>query len=447
MTARSLGWLGWMALAGCSSRAADQAQTDASPLVDIDDFEGADEQDAPRPTDTDSETDVQVPWVGPATPAIAGETNTVTVSQVVPGNTIHLLLGPEGGAFDVPGCPQTLDLDDPELLGIATGDGSGLATFSFDVDLADADVLLALQAVDLTECVVSAPSRVVFTDPGGSTTTDPSTGTTTPGTTTVPPGGPPTVCYPGDRMAYDVCVTLDPAGTQGSDYAYPSSSSWNYAEPTNYLWLADIPGTVKVAPNFQRDELAQEWKGDWGVVQVHAVERLQDMRDQVGALVVNSGYRSPDYNASVGGATLSRHMYGDAFDLAPQAVSLGDLESTCYANGAGFVSVYVSHVHCDWRDDTQEDAFYGSSPPPPLPASTLVGARLPVPSARVSLTAGRLTAPAEGFECGEPLREWTAYDADGHVVATATGPDFEPPAEAVEVTVDVGRVVQEHIRL
>jgi len=449
-------------VAGCGSRASDQTETDE--LEALDDFEGADENDAPPfgeysepPTLTDEE---QVPWIGPVSPGVAGETNSVTVSQVVPGNPVFLLLAPTGGSFQTPDCGIDLDLDDPELLGTLASDSSGVASFDFMVDLEDADVPMVLQAVDLESCVVSAPSPVTFKDPGpgpgttgstgtGSTGTG-STGSTGTGSTGTPPAGDPTVCYPGDRMAYDVCVTLEPAGTQGSDYVYPTSSSWNYAEPTHFLELVDIPASVMVAPNFRRDELAQEWKGDWAVVQVHAVERLQDLRDDVGALVVNSGYRSPDYNASVGGATLSRHMYGDAFDLDPVSVTLTELESSCYNHGAGFVSVYTSHVHCDWRDDSQEDAFYGEPPPPPMPTGHAAAAPLgawPVPSAHIELVNGIATAPADGLDCGEPLREWVAYDADGDVVAQATGATFEPPPEAVEVEVDVGRVVHRRLSL
>jgi len=443
-----------LALGACEPVPAKPATDDG--LEPLEAFEGADELDEPlQPPDTVPDG-VQIPWVGPAVPGLAGETNTVTVSQVVPGNRIFLLLAPEGGTFLTPDCGLTLDLDDPELLGIVEGDGVGVATFDFEVELADADRDLVFQAVDLESCVVSAPSRVSFKDPGpGPTTTTPGTtgSTTQPGTTTtpgtIPPAGDPVACYPGDREVYDVCVTLTPAGSQGSDYAYPSSSSSNYQAPTAYLWVDDIPGSVLVAPNFRRDELAQDWKGDWAVVQVHAVERLQDLRDDLGAITVNSGYRSPDYNASVGGATLSRHMYGDAFDMALVSGSLSSLESGCYAQGAGFVSVYVSHVHCDWRDDQQEDAFYGAgSPPPPLPTGQVVSGRVPVPSVRVEAVGRLLTAPVlEGFECGEPLREWVAYGADGQVIGEGTGATYEAPAGASEVSVTVGRVVEARLAL
>ena len=447
-------WWAALVLGACGPKLVEEPPTELDPL---DDDEGEDENDGPNLEDLTPTTEplpegAQVPWVGLVSPGIAGETNSVVVSQVVPGNRIFLLLAPTGGSFTTPDCGMTLDLADPQLLGIVEGDSSGLAQFSFEVDLTDAERDLVFQAVDLESCVVSAPLPTWFKDPGpdpgttGGTTTTPGTtpGTTTPGTTpgTTTPSGPPTVCYPGDRGAYDVCVRLDPAGTQGGDYAYPSSTSSNYGAPTHYLRLADIPASVKVAPNFQRDELAQEWKGDWGVVQVHAVERLQDLRDAVGVLVVNSGYRSPDYNASVGGATFSRHMYGDAFDLAPSSVSLSQLESECYAHGAGFVSVYTSHVHCDWRNDSQEPEFFGGFPPP----QQVMNAASP-PRAGMGWRGGRLVADATGFDCGEPLREWTAYDADGEVLAQATGADFEPPAGAVEVDVLVGRVVRETLQL
>jgi hypothetical protein len=450
-------------LAACTPLSADVTATSGEELEALDAFEGEEELDGPgAPTDTVPDG-VQIPWVGPVAPGLVEELNEVTVSQVVPGNRIFLLLAPEGGSFTTPDCGLVLDLDDPQLLGIVEGNNAGVATFQFTPDASVADQPLVFQAVDLESCVVSALSDVTFKDLSGPGTTTPGTGSTTPGTTpgTVPgtttPGTPGTTpvpqgsgqtCYPGDRSVYDVCVTLDEAGTQGADYVYPSSSSSNYAAPTHLLYLADIPGSVLVAPNFRRDELAQEWKGDWGVVQVHAVERLQDLRDDLGPLVVNSGYRSPAYNASVGGATLSRHMYGDAFDLDPVNVSLTDLESACYAHGAGFVSVYVSHVHCDWRNDAQEDAFYGPPAPPPPLGGTASSWSVPRPAVRLERVGSWLEAPVvDGFECGEPLREWVAYDAEDHVIAVGEGPSWEPPVDAVAVEVTVGRVVTERIEL
>lgn len=239
-------------------------------------------------------------------------------------------------------------------------------------------------------------------------------------------------CYPGPRGDYSACLsTVDPANP-GSDYDYPSSSDWNYAAPTRYLDLNALSGNSEVAPNFQLEELAQQWKGRYAVVQVHAVEQLQSIRDRLGVIYVNSGYRSPDYNASVGGATFSRHMYGDAFDLDAGSASLSALESECRSHGAGWVGVYTSHVHCDWRDDAQEPVFFGAgSPPPPQNRGE--------PTARLEFDGQGFYAPADNWDCGDPLREWTAYDRRGAVIAEHTGPDFVPPEDAAEVEVAVGR--------
>jgi GH18 family chitinase len=386
---------------------------------------------------THSAPAVTVPTLGAPAPAEAGVDNTVLVSGLAAGHTVHLLSSEGSGSYAVAGCSLVVDLDAPTLLGSGTTDAAGTLSMTFPVDLADAGKAFTLVAVDVDACEATPGVKAVFTEPmgtGAGTTPAPTVGTV--------PAPDDEVCYPGEHGAYDVCATLEPAGSQGSDYDYPSTSMANYEEPTHLLRLSDIPGGTKLAPNFTRDELAQEWKGDWGVVQVHAVERLQDLRDVVGALVVTSGYRSPGYNDGVGGAELSRHMYGDAFDLQPTSVSLSSLADHCSAHGAGFVSVYTSHVHCDWRDDAQEPAFYGTAaPPPPTAARVQPTARLqPSPH-------GTLLAEVEGFDCGEPLREWTAYDTDGHVLSTGEGAEFVPPTDAARVEVVVGRVLTEAVEL
>ncbi len=53
-----------------------------------------------------------------------------------------------------------------------------------------------------------------------------------------------------------------------------------------------------------------------------------------------------------------------------------------------------------------------------------------------------LTAPVEGFDEGEPVRRWKAFDADGEILAEYQGENFTPPPSAVTVEVDVGRVVE-----
>jgi hypothetical protein len=83
---------------------------------------------------------------------------------------------------------------------------------------------------------------------------------------------------------------------------------------------------------------------------------LEPMRTIFGPCLVMSGYRPKDYNAKIGGAPLSQHIY----ELTPSSVA-GDLIfrtgtpaqwATLADNlGAGGVGRYPSFVHVDNRPD------------------------------------------------------------------------------------------------
>ena len=152
-----------------------------------------------------------------------------------------------------------------------------------------------------------------------------------------------------------------------------------------------------------------------------------------GPLTITSGYRNPEYNASVGGVSSSRHQYGDAADLDASGWSVEDLGDVCYDEGASYVGLYEDgHTHCDWRDHTLDPAFYGSAGGPPVPQETIT----------LRCSAGLCSAPAEGFDEGEPFRRWWALDADGRTIVTETGRNFVAPAGAVRIRVRVGGRVE-----
>ena len=248
-------------------------------------------------------------------------------------------------------------------------------------------------------------------------------------------------CYLGPAKDNSVCFPIATPNPLPTAYVYPApyQGNANYRSPIRYLDLETIDLATAVAPNFTLDELAQLYKGRYAVVQPHAVERLQDLRDVLGPLVVNSGYRSPGYNAQIGGATSSRHMYGDGFDLDPVDVSLATLEAACTQN-AGFLVEYETHVHCDWRSTAVDVGFYG------LP--DIFDPQLDYPVLAAELERDPITdhwlAPASGFDEGEPQRRWFAFDADDRLIAEARGRTFAAPSEAVRVEVIVG--AQIHLR-
>lgn len=173
------------------------------------------------------------------------------------------------------------------------------------------------------------------------------------------------VCYPGPSGGAPVCIPLVAWSAEwGGDYAYPEPLSGDpqYSAPVRFVDLYDTttadPG-VAIADNFVLGEVMQSYKGRFGLFQVHVVESLQVMRDAIGGpLTVNSAFRNVSYNASVGGATWSRHLYGDAVDIASSVADLDTLADLCFDLGAGYVDIYVSHVHCDWRDTDLDPAFY-----------------------------------------------------------------------------------------
>ncbi|NCG17807.1 MAG: hypothetical protein GWP91_02190 [Rhodobacterales bacterium] len=280
-------------------------------------------------------------------------------------------------------------------------------------------------------------------DPTQGAITGPTSGTSTSGTPTTTSGTTTTtgtvtgleVCYPGPLGDYSVCLPVVSAVGLGPDYAYlsPLGGSVQYSVPVTMLDLDAVASSTAIAANFVLDEVAQAWKGQWGLVQPHAIENLQAMRDDAGGILINSGYRSPAYNMSVGGAEYSRHMYGDAFDMVGISIGLEDLADLCYTHGAGFVSVYVSHVHCDWRDDPLDSVFFGTASPYVYwPASR------PFRGAELVQVGAVLQAPAQGWDEGEPLRTWRVYDVDGQMILEQDAFDLVVPEGAASATVTVG---------
>ncbi|MFT5682555.1 MAG: hypothetical protein ACI8RZ_003473 [Myxococcota bacterium] len=243
------------------------------------------------------------------------------------------------------------------------------------------------------------------------------------------------VCYPGAAEDYTACLPLTSYSTGwGSDYTYPEpyNGSQQYSKPARFIDLTTADPDLILAPNFALDEVMQEYKGDYGLYQVHVMEYLQAIRDSVGsALYINSGYRNVAYNAGVGGATYSRHMYGDAVDMYSNDVSLSELADICDSLGAGYVSEYTTHVHCDWRDDAQDAAFYDIG-------RSRAGAEAPVHHAELLVDGGRWEAVATGFDEGEPRRVWSAWGADGGLLEVGEGAVYVPPTEAVRLEVEVG---------
>ncbi|MBW2525786.1 MAG: DUF882 domain-containing protein [Deltaproteobacteria bacterium] len=152
-----------------------------------------------------------------------------------------------------------------------------------------------------------------------------------------------------------------PAGQIYPSECEPSYGA-SYRSPDRYLDLQQLDGSTVLSPSFTLNDIAQAAETDrYLVFQPHALARLQDLSDRVGALQLISTYRSPSWNASYPGrATCSRHMWGDAVDMIPLEATAGELEAACRQLSASFTQIYPEYdmVHCDWRNVPLDPAFF-----------------------------------------------------------------------------------------
>ena len=112
-------------------------------------------------------------------------------------------------------------------------------------------------------------------------------------------------------------------------------------------------GGKKLSTNFTVKEFACKDGSDAVLVAPRLVMVLQTIRDHFGtAVTINSGYRTPQYNAKIGGVAHSQHCYGTAADITvrgqkPAAVA-------AYARKImpdwGGVGIYNTFTHIDVRE-------------------------------------------------------------------------------------------------
>jgi hypothetical protein len=268
-----------------------------------------------------------------------------------------------------------------------------------------------------------------------------------------------TVCFPGDGA--ELCLPvyqLDPVPEElvygdgpGETYfnSNPQVPRDNYRAPTMFLDLEEVfaehGDDVKIYPNFRLDEIGQRRVGRWAVIQPHAYQHLQELRTALGPTSVVSGYRSPGYNASGGGAgraSNSRHLWGDAFDFDPP-VDLQVAKAKCEEMGAYFINLYTTHIHCDWRHRPVDERFFGPSMIARRAIRSSDHDAVAAYQADIVSHGSALEVTHQGFDEGQPVIEWHALDALGNSIAAGSGQYFTPPPGTVSAHVTVaGWLVQ-----
>lgn len=169
-------------------------------------------------------------------------------------------------------------------------------------------VVGGLLAAFLTTCggKASVSFDVLFGDP------------TTPGPADPPYGGE--VVYPsGLRVGLIPDAGLTATYPDPSNNPFGGSRSRHYQKVGSFLPLEILPLGERVAENFRLSEYVNPTFARGGrraYVDPEAVWHVQLIRSGLGRpLIISSSFRSPEHNRDVGGASYSRHLYGDAVDV------------------------------------------------------------------------------------------------------------------------------------
>ena len=120
-------------------------------------------------------------------------------------------------------------------------------------------------------------------------------------------------------------------------------------------------GGKKLSTHFKVKEFACGDGSDAVLVAPRLVMVLQSIRSRFGAAVtINSGYRTPQYNAKIGGVAHSQHCYGTAADITvrgqkPAAVAayarqiMPDWGGVGVYSQKGFTHIDVRETRADWN--------------------------------------------------------------------------------------------------
>lgn len=134
----------------------------------------------------------------------------------------------------------------------------------------------------------------------------------------------------------------------------PDVSNSDTAEmPGNDVMVFFLPqdGEKYVSEHFKVKEFACHDGSPVVLIHRKLPDACETARTINGAFSPTSSYRHPAYNASIGGAKNSRHMYGDAVDIPAVKATPEELYALMdpYVGDQGGVGIYDWGVHVDFR--------------------------------------------------------------------------------------------------
>ncbi len=126
-----------------------------------------------------------------------------------------------------------------------------------------------------------------------------------------------------------------------------AKSNYPKVTPMFYNHYDQVPLASWRWPHFAPREIAS--KGD-GSILIHeaSLDRLEHARQLMGQpLIILSAYRDPIHNAEVGGAPLSMHKQGRAFDIRIAGLDKWQLHNACQKAGFTGFGFYQTFLHVD----------------------------------------------------------------------------------------------------
>lgn len=113
-------------------------------------------------------------------------------------------------------------------------------------------------------------------------------------------------------------------------------------------------GETRLSPHFRVKEFhSKKDPSDLVKVDEKLLRLLENIRNYMGKPVhINSGYRSPEYNATLKNASPhSQHCAGKAADIVIAGVSPAKVAeiAECYLGNSGGIGIYRTFTHVDVR--------------------------------------------------------------------------------------------------
>ena len=117
---------------------------------------------------------------------------------------------------------------------------------------------------------------------------------------------------------------------------------------------------AKITTNFSLEEFnckdGSAMPNDVMINIIKLAKNLQVLRDAIGkTIVINSAYRSPEYNKKIAGVKDSQHLKGNASDIAVKGMTPKEVAKVIeglIASGKmqqGGIGIYQNFVHYDIR--------------------------------------------------------------------------------------------------